>query len=52
MANRLGRAASHLPTLTVTVEEAGRIAGVWSAVDGATSRHGVVTSSAVAEHSG
>lgn len=46
--DRLGRVASHLPTLTVTVDEPERLAGAWRAIDGATSCHGVVTSSAVA----
>lgn len=46
--DRLGRVASHLPTLTVTIDEADRLAGAWRAIDGATSRHGVVTSSVVA----
>lgn len=48
--DRLGRLASHLPTLTLTVDEPERLARVWSAIDDATSRHGVVTSSEVAEH--
>lgn len=48
--DRLGRVASHLPTLTVTVDESERLARVWSAIDSATARHGVVTSSAVAGH--
>lgn len=46
--DRLGRVASHLPTLTVTVDEPEGLADVWRAIDGATSCHGVVTSSAVA----
>ena len=46
--DRLGRVASHLPTLTVTVDEPERLAGAWHAIDGATASHGVVTSSAVA----
>jgi PII-like signaling protein len=48
--DRLGRVASHPPTLTVTVDEPERLARVWSAVDSATAHHGVVTSSAVAGH--
>jgi PII-like signaling protein len=45
--DRLGRIASHRPTVTVCVERAERVAELWPIIDELTSEHGTVTCSPV-----
>jgi PII-like signaling protein len=42
--DRLGRLASHLPTYTVYIDRARKVAELWPVVDEVTAEHGIVTS--------
>jgi PII-like signaling protein len=41
--DRLGRLASHLPTYTIYIDRAEKVAEVWPVVDDITAEHGIVT---------